>query len=131
MRPRTVPRNPSAQALRRGEPGEPGDDGDPGEPEVGERRSLAVPLRLDWLPGASSSPPAGFSPSAPGVPPPPMVPAAQREVTIVLVSGLTAALRASKRPRKVAPVVAVMVVSAITVPTNVEPVPNVAEEATC
>ena len=49
----------------------------------------------------------------------------------MLVSRLTAALRASRRPLNVAAVLAVIDVSAITVPTKVEPVPNVADEPTC
>ena len=50
---------------------------------------------------------------------------------ITLASRVTAPLRAKSRPVTVAPVVAAIEVSAITVPTNVEPVPSVAELTTC
>ena len=50
---------------------------------------------------------------------------------IVLASKVTAPLRAKRRPVTVAPVVAEIDVSAITVPTIVDPVPRVAELTTC
>jgi len=52
-------------------------------------------------------------------------------VVIVLVSSVTAPFRARRRPVTFAPVVAVIEVSAITVPTIVEVVPRVAEEPIC
>ncbi|HEY4451290.1 MAG TPA: hypothetical protein VGN13_06820 [Solirubrobacteraceae bacterium] len=66
------------------------------------------------------------------VPPPLPLPLdAQVDVVIVLVSRLTAALCASRRPWIVAAVFAVIVAAAITVPTKRVPVPNVADEPTC
>ena len=50
---------------------------------------------------------------------------------MVLVSSVTAPLRASIRPTLRAPVVIVMLVSARMLPTNVVPVPSVAELPTC
>ncbi len=50
---------------------------------------------------------------------------------ITFASKVTSPLRASRRPVTVAPVVAAIDVSAMTVPTNVEPVPRVAELTTC
>ena len=64
------------------------------------------------------------------VPPEPVGVVAQAEVVIVFVSRLTAPVSASKRPSSVAPVPAVIVVCAITVPTKVEPNPSVAEAPT-
>ena len=52
-------------------------------------------------------------------------------LVMTLVSSVTAPLRASRRPTTRAPVVAVMLVLARTVPTNLDPVPNVAELPTC
>ncbi len=49
----------------------------------------------------------------------------------MLVSRLTAPLRASSLPSSVAPVFAVIVVSAITVPANTEFVPSVADAPIC
>ena len=57
--------------------------------------------------------------------------AAQIGLVMVFVSSVTAPLRARARPCMVAPVVRVMLVSAMIVPTNVEPVPIVAELPTC
>jgi hypothetical protein len=59
------------------------------------------------------------------------VAAAHVERVIVSVSSVTAPLRASTRPSTVVPVVTVMLVSAMMVPRNVEPVPSVAELPTC
>ena len=53
------------------------------------------------------------------------------DFVIVFVSSVTAPLRASTRPSTVAPVVAVMLAWAMTVPRKVEPVPSVAELPTC
>lgn len=50
---------------------------------------------------------------------------------MVFVSRVTAPLRASARPTTVAPVVRVMLCSAMTVPTSLELVPSVAELPTC
>ena len=50
---------------------------------------------------------------------------------IVLAWSVTAPSRASKRPRTTAPVVAVMLVMAMMVPRNCEPVPRVAELPIC
>jgi hypothetical protein len=50
---------------------------------------------------------------------------------MVLVSRVTEPLRARRRPWMSVPVVAVMEVSAMTVPTMVEAVPRVAELPTC
>jgi hypothetical protein len=49
----------------------------------------------------------------------------------VFVSSVTAPVRARSRPSTVAPVVAVMLSWAMTVPTIVEVVPSVAEDPTC
>lgn len=57
--------------------------------------------------------------------------AAHTGTVIVFVSSVTAAVRASSRPWRVAPVVAVMAVSARTEPIRCEPVPSVAELPTC
>ena len=57
--------------------------------------------------------------------------AAHTGVVIVLVSRVTAPLRASNRPSIVAPVVAVIDVSASTLPIEVRVVPSVAELPTC
>jgi hypothetical protein len=57
--------------------------------------------------------------------------AAQTGVVIVLVSRVTAPLRARSRPAMVAPVVAVIDVMASTLPTRCDPVPSVAEEPIC
>ncbi len=59
------------------------------------------------------------------------VPIAQLDCVIVFVSRFTAAVCASSLPWIVAPVLAVIVSAAITVPTNFVPVPSVAEEPTC
>jgi len=56
---------------------------------------------------------------------------AQLDLLIVLVSSVTAPFRASTRPSRVAPVVRVMLVRAMTVPRKLEPVPRVAELPTC
>jgi hypothetical protein len=64
-------------------------------------------------------------------PPPPVTLEAQLEVVIVLVSRLTAAVLARSLPWIVAPVPAVIVSAAITVPTNRVPVPSVADDPTC
>jgi len=56
---------------------------------------------------------------------------AQLALVIVFVSNVTAPLRASRRPWKVAPVVAVIEVNARTLPTNREPVTKVAELPIC
>ena len=58
------------------------------------------------------------------------VSAAQLDVVIVFVSRLTAPVCASSRPWIVAAVFAVIVAEAIKVPTNLVPVPSVAEEPT-
>lgn len=50
---------------------------------------------------------------------------------ILLLSNVTPPLRAKSRPLTVAPVAALTEVSAITVPTNADPVSRVAELATC
>ena len=77
----------------------------------------------------SASPWPGCSPThsqvAAGVPP------AQAGRVIVLVSSVTAPLRARTRPSTVAAVVRVMEVSARIEPRNAEPVPSVAELPTC
>lgn len=52
-------------------------------------------------------------------------------IVFVFVSNVTAPLRARRRPWKVAPVVAVIEVSARTLPTNRVPVPKVAELPIC
>ena len=52
-------------------------------------------------------------------------------VVMVLVSRVTAALRARARPSMVTPVVTVIEVSAMMVPAMEDPVPNVAELPTC
>src|SRR5437764_1262572 len=57
--------------------------------------------------------------------------AAHAEIFTVLVSRVTAPLRASALPVKPAPVVIVMVVRAMMFPENVLPVPSVAELPTC
>lgn len=60
-----------------------------------------------------------------------VVTAAQVLLVMVLVSRVTAPLRASKRPSMTAPVVAVIDVRAKILPRRVELVPNVAEDPTC
>jgi hypothetical protein len=66
------------------------------------------------------------------VPPPlPVALEAQLDMVIVLVSIVTAAVRAKSLPWIVAAVFAVMLSKAITVPTKRVPVPSVAEEPTC
>jgi hypothetical protein len=57
--------------------------------------------------------------------------AAQPVRSMSVVSSVTAPLRASSRPSTSTPVFAVIEVSAMTVPTNVVPVPRVAELPTC
>ena len=74
-----------------------------------------------------------------GLPPPVVVlgllvvlpPLAQSGLVIVLVSRVTAPLRASARPCSVAPVVIVIDVRARMLPTKAAPVPIVAELPTC
>jgi hypothetical protein len=56
---------------------------------------------------------------------------AQPVWVIVFVSRVTSPFRASARPTRFAPVCMVMLVSAMTVPTNVVPVASVAELPTC
>jgi hypothetical protein len=53
------------------------------------------------------------------------------DLVMVFVSRVTAPLRAKSLPSTVAPVVAVMLVSARMVPRNLVPVPRVAELPTC
>jgi hypothetical protein len=53
------------------------------------------------------------------------------DVVMVLVSNVTAPVRASSLPWIVAAVVAVMLAEAMMVPTKCVPVPSVAEEPTC
>jgi hypothetical protein len=60
-----------------------------------------------------------------------LVVTAQFAAFTVSESSVTAPLRASTRPLMVAPLVTVMLVRAMTVPTKLEPVPRVAELATC
>ena len=59
------------------------------------------------------------------------MPAAHCALVIVLLSSVVAALRARRRPSTVAPVWAVIAVSAKTLPLNVVVVPSVAELPTC
>ena len=86
------------------------------------RRSWAVPLVV--VPPVVGVPPRGGRAAGPPVG------VAQAEVVIVLVSRLTAPFSASRRPSSVAPVPAVIVVWAMTVPAKVELVPSVAEAPT-
>src|SRR5665811_1425038 len=58
-------------------------------------------------------------------------PTTHGKFVMVFPCRLTAALRASTRPWTVAPVLTVILVSAMTVPTNVESDPSVAELVTC
>ena len=60
-----------------------------------------------------------------------MVGTAQPVWVIVFVSRVTSPFLAIARPMRLAPVCMLMSVSAITVPTNVVPVPSVAELPTC
>lgn len=75
----------------------------------------------------------GVAPDVVGVEPTVVVvdAAAHTGVVIVLVSRVTAPLRANSRPAIVAPVVAVIDVRASTLPTRCEPVPSVAELPIC
>ena len=57
--------------------------------------------------------------------------AAHDGLETVFVSKVTAPFRARTRPLTVAPVVSVILVIAIIVPTNEDPVPIVAEVPTC
>src|SRR4029078_8497807 len=57
--------------------------------------------------------------------------AAHDEALILFVSRVTAPLRASARPTRLAPVVMVMLVSARMLPTSEVEVPTVADEPTC
>jgi hypothetical protein len=67
----------------------------------------------------------------PVVVPPPPLGVAHVAIVIVLVSSVTAPLRASALPWSVAAVVIVIDVRAMMLPTNVLPVPIVAELPTC
>jgi hypothetical protein len=59
------------------------------------------------------------------------VTAAQVGTVTVFESSVTAPLRASNRPETLAPVVAVIELRAIRVPTKELPVPSVADDVTC
>ena len=56
---------------------------------------------------------------------------AHTEASTVLLSSVTAPVRASARPRRLAPVVIVILANATMFPTNWVPVPSVAELVTC
>ena len=60
-----------------------------------------------------------------------LAPTTQGNLLMVFVISVTAPLRASIRPSTVAPALRLMLVSAITVPRNLEPAPIVAELVTC
>src|SRR5438270_6767487 len=110
----------------------------PGAPVTGSRRGFEAPDPVVPAPPGPVVPPV--PPVVPPVPVPAVVPGVgvapvvageQLGLVMVLVSRVTAPLRASVRPSTVAPVVTVMEVNARMLPRNVEPVPSVAELPIC